>query len=257
MDFEEEIIEKSKEKPILVDFWASWCGPCLTLGPILEDLEKTHNKWTLIKVNVDENSEVSGALGIRGIPDVRLYSQGKEVARFTGALPKHQVEKWLEEHLPDERSSSFDQLVRIVDDAKRKHEIENFVETHPDFRPGLLALAKLIVNDDPNKARQLVQSILPMDKLAVEAEAIKDMSVLMEIDNTNDSPVEKKLLEAKSELKNKNEEAGIQLLIDAVSINKNYRDDLPRKAAIAFFILKGNDHGLTKTYRKKFDMALY
>jgi len=100
IDFKEKVIEKSKEIPIVVDFWAQWCQPCLILGPILEELEEElKSKFILAKINVDDAPETSKQYSIMSIPSVKMFKQGKQIAEFVGALPKEQVKKWLDENL--------------------------------------------------------------------------------------------------------------------------------------------------------------
>ena len=98
--FQKEVIEKSKEVPVLVDFWATWCMPCLMLGPNLEEMsEKMSGKFILAKLNVDENPETSREYGIMSIPAVKLYKDGKVVDEFVGALPVEAVEDFLNRNL--------------------------------------------------------------------------------------------------------------------------------------------------------------
>jgi len=100
LDFKEKVIEKSKEIPVIVDFWAQWCQPCLMLGPILEELEEeSKSKFILAKINVDEAPETSKQYGIMSIPSVKMFKQGKPIAEFVGALPKEQVEEWFNKNL--------------------------------------------------------------------------------------------------------------------------------------------------------------
>ena len=88
MDFQRDILDASATTPVVVDFWAPWCGPCRALGPILEKLERDYGgRFKLVKVNSDENQELAGTFGVRSIPYVLAFRNGKPAAQFTGALP--------------------------------------------------------------------------------------------------------------------------------------------------------------------------
>jgi len=100
LDFKEKVIEKSKEIPIVVDFWAQWCQPCLILGPILKELkEESKNKFILAKINVDMAPEISKYYNVMSIPYVKMFKRGKPIAEFIGALPKEQVKEWINKNL--------------------------------------------------------------------------------------------------------------------------------------------------------------
>ena len=96
--FEKDVMQE-KERPVLVDFWAPWCGPCRLLGPTLEKLADGQEAFRLVKVNTDINQEVAMEYGIRGIPAVKLFHRGRVVDDFTGALPAFYVKQWLDHHL--------------------------------------------------------------------------------------------------------------------------------------------------------------
>ncbi len=259
-DFQLDVIARSHEKPVVVDFWAPWCGPCRMLGPILEQLaQEQADRWTLVKINADEAYELAQQYRVMSIPNVKMFYQGKVIAEFTGALPRQAIVQWLDQHIPDARAKDLQAILHDIDagQAEALQTLVNFVQRHPDVAEARLALAARLVFAEPARAVDLVSSIGTGHELSEAADDIRTLAQLLQFSSSDDTPVAQALTQARQDAAEDRLEAAIQHLIEAVSIDKSYAKDLPRKAAIALFRTLGPEHELTKTWRRRFDMALY
>lgn len=106
INLQSDIIEASKRAPVLVDFWAEWCGPCLMLSPVLEKLaNEAGDDWILVKVNTEIQPEIAKQYNIRGIPNVKMFVGGEVAGEFLGAMPEGEIKDWLKENLPKDGKS--------------------------------------------------------------------------------------------------------------------------------------------------------
>lgn len=259
INFQEAVIERSREKPVLVDFWAPWCGPCRVLGPVIEQLaEEQKDRWELVKVNTEEEQEVAQTYRIMSIPNVKLFYRGEVIAEFSGALPRASLLRWLDQNLPDDRKEQLEEILHSMESAEtiNPEPLENFVRTNPDLLEARLALARLLVLSEPDRAQQLVEGIKLGHPLFEEAEDVRLLSEWHAL-QADEQAVSKALIEAREALVQEDNDSAMQAIIKAVTIDKTFQNDLPRRLAIALFRGWGPQHELTKKYRRQFDMALY
>lgn len=142
--FEREVIERSLTTPVIVDLWAPWCGPCRTLGPILEKVtDATNGQVVMVKVNVDENPAISQAFRVQSIPAVYAVASGQVVDGFVGAQPEHLVEQFVASLLQSPDDDVFTQLLEAGDEAS----LRQALDMEPDNEDAIVALGELLVAD--------------------------------------------------------------------------------------------------------------
>jgi putative thioredoxin len=169
--FMADVIEASKDAPVLVDFWAPWCGPCKSLTPVLEKVvNEQAGKVRLVKVNIDENPGVAGQLGVRSIPAVFAFDNGRPVDAFQGALPEGQLKQFIAKLLGGtdegqqmaEAIEQADELLQAGDAGQAAQIYSAIIERDQQNIAALSGLARCyLANDDPDRASQILDMAGP------------------------------------------------------------------------------------------------
>ncbi len=263
LDFQTDVLEASHSRPIVVDFWAPWCGPCRALGPTLEKLDlEAGDWWTLVKVNTDEYPELMQRYGIRGIPAVKLFVEGEVAGEFTGALPEAQVRQWLEQHIPSAARKQVQSATAALEAGDRTSAIATLedalpaleAETAPWAVIARVDLARLIVLEDAERATTLVEGVhtSEADAVRVIADALgRDVADLPE------GGACEQVAAALEAVQSGDLDAALGSLVEAIQGDRFYDDDRARELAVALFLTLGEAHPVVKAHRPAFNRSLY
>ena len=260
-DFSAEVLERSKTIPVVVDFWADWCGPCKVLGPILERLASMDpSAWVLAKVDTEAHRDVAAQYNIRSIPNVKLFHRGSAVAEFTGALPEHMVRQWLHKHIPGKFSEDIAEAGLLVTGgrlAEAQKILYRVFEGEPGNQDGLVLLAKTVLFSDPGKATLLVRDIQPGAQAFDKAEAIRTMAEFLQKEALAEGSVKQTYQSALDALRQSRFPEALEMFVGVIRTDRYYDDDGARRACIAIFKYLGEENEITQKYRREFSRALY
>ena len=244
-DFMTAVVERSRELPVVVDFWAEWCGPCRQLGPALEAaIGRRAGKVELAKVDVDSNQSLSASFGVQGIPAVKAFRDGQVVAEFTGAIPPAQIERWLDGLVP----SPADELVAVGDEAS----LRKALEIDPGHRAAAAALGKLLVaRGETGEALELLEPLqgdFVAEGLAARARLAQP---------NGDGELDPRLASAFVAWDAGDYEAALEPLQELITETSDPdRRDLLRAVMVGIFAELGADHQLAREHRRRLAAAL-
>lgn len=270
-NFQRVVLEGSRELPVLIDFWASWCGPCKTIGPILEKLAtEWKGRFVLAKVDVDANPELADAFRIQSIPTVMLVKDGRPLDGFMGALPEKEVRAFLEPHLGAPVGSAVDRAKELAEAGELEEAIEILREhlrkKADDAAARVVLAGHLIAAGRAPEAQKVFDKLSEEERQSTEAKGVQaqldllesagDLAELRRKVEADPSDLGARVALGKALVASGEQEAGLETLLETAIQDVEFEGGAPRKAMVEVFQALGPKHPLTLEYQQRLSVLL-
>jgi putative thioredoxin len=264
-DFEYEVVAYSKQIPVIVDFWAEWCGPCKMIGPLLEKLtEEAQGAYRLAKVDVDENPNLALRYGVRSIPMIKAFRDGQVIGEFVGAQPESRIREFIRSIAPSQTDLTHERGISKLNEHNWSAAEEAFREyllDYPENPSGLLGLAKsTLMQGNISEAKNLLEKIPPSKEYA-SVTMIKPLLDALKSEQNDELLSEDSLLETYKNslrlIRKGNFPSAMDGLLEILRQDKNYRNGEIKRIMLGLFEVLGNENPFSRQYRNEFASVIF
>ncbi len=273
-NFQQVVMEGSKRVPVVIDFWAEWCGPCRALKPILEKLaDEYQGKFVLAKINSDENQDLAAQFGVRGIPSVKAVYDGQIVDEFSGAIPESTVREFLGRIIPSPAEELRIKATGQRDAGDLAGALQTLAEASKldtaNEAVRLDAADILLEVGEPDEARRLLDSLSPATKLEDRTQQLfaklnfaragqdgQDEQTLRARITAAPDDMDARLRLANLLVASGRYEPGMDELLEVIRLDRSWNDDAARKTLLSVFSMLGGQGDLVAQYRRKLASTL-